>query len=57
MGSTSMMVLPSSLVFSSMLPLFLSPSMGWKITEAFTMGLPLLSRTTVTSMRPVGGAF
>src|SRR5579871_3705512 len=52
MGSTSMTDFPSSLVFNSMLPL--SPS-RWKITEAFSMGLESVSRTTVTSMREVGG--
>src|SRR5664279_854008 len=49
---TSITDLPSSLVFNSMLP---GSFMVWKMTEAFSMGLPVESRTMVTSMREVGG--
>ena len=55
MGITSIVTLPSSSLFSSSAPLSRSPSMGWKTTAAFGMGLPLVARRTVTLMVAVAG--
>src|SRR5271156_6978796 len=55
MGITSMLTLPSSSLLSSSAPLSRSPSMGWKTTAAFGIGLPLVERNTVTLIVAVGG--